>query len=126
MQHDTESIGVQAVADGAPEWIVVCDIDDIPMLGARIVRRRSGGDIALFRTEGDAVFALDDRCAHKGGPLSQGIVHGDRVACPLHGWNFSLDTGEAAAPDVGRTPTWAVRIDGRRVMLDARRLRATA
>jgi nitrite reductase (NADH) small subunit len=58
------------------------------VLGSRVVRTPSG-DIAVFRTGDDEVFALDDRCPHKGGPLSQGIVHNKRVTCPLH--NFVIE-----------------------------------
>ena len=83
----------------------VCALTDIPRLGARVIERaiESGGNIAVFRTAEDRVFALADRCPHKGGPLSQGIVHGDRVACPLHNWNIELETGTAVEPDQGCT-----------------------
>jgi len=81
-------------------WIEVGRLADIPRLGARVVRTASG-NIAVFRTGSDEVFALDDRCPHKGGPLSQGIVSGHRVACPLHNWQIDLATGQACAPDEG-------------------------
>ncbi len=64
-------------------WRLICKLDDIPQLGSRVVQRQGGGDIAVFRNAGDEVFALHDKCPHKGGPLSQGIVHGKRVTCPL-------------------------------------------
>ena len=81
----------------------VCALADIPVLGARVIERPAcaGGNVAVFRTADDHVFALVDRCPHEGGPLSQGIVHGERVACPLHGWNIELATGTAVAPDQG-------------------------
>jgi nitrite reductase (NADH) small subunit len=97
------------------EWKVICRVEDIPKLGARKVTRAGGGDIAVFRTAEDKVFALLDRCPHKGGPLSQGIVHGDRVACPLHNWNIALDTGIASAPDEGCAANYPVRVDAGRV-----------
>jgi nitrite reductase (NADH) small subunit len=81
-------------------WIPAGRLEDIPRQGARVVAA-PGGDIALFRTVDDEVFALRDRCPHKGGPLSQGIVHGRKVACPLHDWKIALDTGLAVAPDEG-------------------------
>ncbi|TDR73323.1 nitrite reductase small subunit NirD [Paludibacterium purpuratum] len=81
-------------------WVRVCTLTDIPPLGSRVLAR-DDGDIALFRTDDDRVFALLDRCPHKGGPLSQGMVHGDSVTCPLHGWQIELASGEARAPDVG-------------------------
>lgn len=98
-------------------WIRICAVDDIPALGSRIVRSAKHGDIAVFRTSDDAVFALHDRCPHKGGPLSQGIVHGRSVTCPLHAWKIALDSGEAAAPDTGCTPSFAVKVDGGDVYL---------
>ena len=81
-------------------WKALCSLDDIPTLGSRVVRTERG-DLAVFRTADDRVFALDDRCPHKGGPLSQGIVSGLTVACPLHGWLIELESGSAVAPDQG-------------------------
>uniref|UniRef100_UPI00325FDA60 nitrite reductase small subunit NirD n=2 Tax=Comamonadaceae TaxID=80864 RepID=UPI00325FDA60 len=91
------------------EWISICTMDDIPVLGARRVARAKGLDVAVFRNADDEVFALLDRCPHKGGPLSQGIVFGRSVACPLHNWTIALSSGEAAAPDEGCTPYFSVR-----------------
>ena len=93
------------------DWKLICRIDDIPVLGARRVRRPVGDDVALFRTSDDRVFALLDRCPHKGGPLSQGIVFGDHVACPLHNWAISLVDGQARAPDIGCATRFAVRVE---------------
>jgi nitrite reductase (NADH) small subunit len=98
-------------------WLEVCALDEIPALGARVVRRPGEPDIAVFRTEADAVFALEDRCPHKGGALSQGIVCGDRVVCPMHNWNVELGSGCALAPDEGRTRTYPVRVEAGVVML---------
>ena len=93
------------------EWKPVCRVDDIPVLGARRVSRDTGLDVAVFRNDQGEVFALLDRCPHKGGPLSQGIVFGNRVACPLHNWTIGLADGQAQAPDEGCTPRFAVRED---------------
>jgi nitrite reductase (NADH) small subunit len=100
-----------------PHWTLVCDVSAIPRLGARVIERVGDprGNVALFRTADDRVFALADRCPHKGGPLSQGIVHGDRVACPLHNWNIALASGTAIAPDEGCAASYPVRIDAGRV-----------
>ncbi len=103
----------------ADSWSDVGAIDDIPPLGARVVAR-AGGNIALFRTGDDRVFAVDDHCPHKGGPLSQGIVHGAHVTCPLHNWTIDLASGEAVGPDSGCTRTIPVRIEGRRILLSIR------
>lgn len=98
------------------DWIDIGTLDQIPRQGARVVKS-ADGDIAVFRTLDDEVFALRDRCPHKGGPLSQGIVHGNKVACPLHDWKIHLDTGLAVAPDEGCAARFPVRVDNGRVFL---------
>jgi nitrite reductase (NADH) small subunit len=108
------------------DWTVICRVQDIPVLGARRVARPGSTDVAVFRNREDQVFALLDRCPHKGGPLSQGIVFGTRVACPLHNWTIGLDSGCAQAPDEGCTPRFEVRVEGDQVMLDADELRCIA
>ncbi len=91
-------------------WISVGRIADIPRQGARTVGRRGGADIGVFRTLDNRIFALEDRCPHKHGPLSQGIVHGHSVACPLHNWRISLETGKALGEDTGCTPVIPLKI----------------
>lgn len=98
------------------EWIEIGRIEDIPHQSARIVKTPSG-DVAVFRTLENQVFALRDRCPHAGGPLSQGIVHGRRVACPLHNWVIELASGEAVAPDQGRTACFPVKVESGTVWL---------
>ena len=98
-------------------WIDICALEEIPRLGARVFARATG-NIAIFRNADDEVFALDDRCPHRGGPLSQGIVFGRHVACPLHNWQIGLRDGKATAPDVGCTAAYAVYVDAGRVYLD--------
>ena len=108
------------------EWKAICRVDDIPVLGARRVARAQGMDVAVFRSSADQVFALLDRCPHKGGPLSQGIVFGETVACPLHNITIGLADGCARAPDEGCTPKFACRVDAGQVFLDARELATLA
>lgn len=91
------------------DWIEVARLDQIPRLGARVVQTDTM-NIAVFRTASDAVFALKDECPHRRGPLSQGIVHGDSVTCPLHNWTIDLATGEALGPDRGCTHRLETRI----------------
>ena len=98
------------------DWQDIGTLEDIPRLGARVVKS-SKGDITIFRTADDELFALRDRCPHKGGPLSQGIVHGHRVTCPLHNWVIELETGQAVAPDVGCVGHYPVRTENGRVLL---------
>lgn len=97
-------------------WRVVARLADIPRAGARVVATPEG-DVALFRTSRDEVFALLDRCPHRGGPLSQGLVCDDQVVCPLHNWCIDLRTGQAAAPDEGMALSRAVRAQDGVVLL---------
>lgn len=98
------------------QWIDVCALDDIPSQGSRIVKTPKGC-LALFRTTDNEVYALNDKCPHKGGPLSQGMVHGKFVTCPLHSWVFSLETGQAQGADDGKVKITPVRITDGRVEL---------
>jgi len=94
----------------------ICTLDEIPVLGSRVVRAGER-DISVFRNADDEVFALLDRCPHKGGPLSQGIVHGRSVTCPLHNWKIDLCSGESLAPDVGCTRSFPVKLEQGDVLL---------
>lgn len=103
-------------------WKAICRVEDIPVLGSRRVARDHGLDVAVFRNDADEVFALLDRCPHKGGPLSQGIVFDTRVACPLHNWTIGLCDGQAQAPDEGCTPRFEVKVEAGVVFLNAEEL----
>ncbi len=91
-------------------WVEVGTVEDIPKLGSRVMQT-ADGDVAIFRAADDTIFALRDKCPHKGGPLSQGIVHGRTVTCPLHNWKISLESGEAQGPDEGCAGHYAVQIE---------------
>ena len=108
------------------DWKSICTVTEIPVLGARRVERAKGIAVAVFRNADDRVFALLDRCPHKGGPLSQGIVFGESVACPLHNWTIGLADGCARGPDEGCTQKFSVRIDAGMVHLDATELATLA
>ncbi len=97
-------------------WVAIGKIDDIPRRGARCVRNGEM-TIAVFRTVDDRVFALEDKCPHRGGPLSQGIVHDGCVTCPLHNWVISLENGQAQGADEGQTTTFPVKLEGGNVFL---------
>lgn len=101
-------------------WIDICSIDDIPLRGARKIKTALGC-VALFRTGNLEVFAASDMCPHKKGPLSEGIVHGQSITCPLHNWVFDLNTGQAQGED-GQIATYQVRIEGARVLVDGSKL----
>ena len=102
-------------------FLDIAALDDIPRQGARVVKTMIGC-IAVFRTAEDQLFALEDRCPHKGGPPSEGIVHGTSVTCPLHAWVFDMTTGQAQGADEGAVHTFPVRLEAGRVLLDATRL----
>jgi nitrite reductase (NADH) small subunit len=108
------------------EWKIICKVDDIPMLGARRVRRAQGHEVAIFRNAENKVFALLDRCPHKGGPLSQGIVYGETVACPLHNWQIGLADGCAQAPDEGCAQRFTVQVDNGEVALNVHEINTLA
>lgn len=98
------------------DWVEIGRIEDVPRRGARIVRT-SGPPIAVFRTVDDDIFALVNHCPHRGGPLSEGIVSGSTVACPLHNWVIDLASGHAHEPDIGCAPPIPVRLFERRIFL---------
>lgn len=99
------------------QWQAVCSSDAIPLAGARVVRHVGVEPIAVFRTSDDRVFAVVDRCPHRGGPLSAGLVHGHAVTCPLHGWTIGLADGNAQAPDQGCAKRVPVKVEGSTVFL---------
>ncbi|MFM9835937.1 MAG: nitrite reductase small subunit NirD [Methylophilaceae bacterium] len=103
------------------QWIKIAPFEDFPKLGARVVRTKNKDaieiEIGIFRTEDDRFFAINNSCPHKGGPLSQGIVYGDKVACPLHSWKISLVDGKAEEPDVGHTACYKVKVEDGMVYL---------
>jgi nitrite reductase (NADH) small subunit len=98
------------------KWVEVGNLDDIPRLGSRVVKSPDG-NIAIFRASDNQVFAVLNECPHKKGPLSEGILHGHRVTCPLHNWAIELENGTAVAPDVGCTPTYPIRMEGKLIYL---------
>ena len=106
-------------------FVDIGSLDDIPAQGARLVKTAQGC-VAVFRTADDRVFALEDRCPHKGGPLSEGIVHGTSVTCPLHNWVFDMNTGQAQGADQGIVRTYPVKVQGGRILIDASLIRRSA
>jgi nitrite reductase (NADH) small subunit len=99
------------------EWLDIGPVDQLPALGARTLPVQGGEEIAIFRTANGQVYALINKCPHKRGPLSQGIVHDTTVTCPLHNWRLSLLTGEALGDDKGCVPVIPVKVDGGRILI---------
>jgi nitrite reductase (NADH) small subunit len=102
-------------------WIDVGTVADVPLRGSRVIAT-PGGDIAVFKSNDDWIFALWDKCPHKGGPLSQGIVHGHSVTCPLHNWVIGLEDGAVKGPDQGCARKVAVKVEEGRILLPAEAL----
>ena len=106
-------------------WLNICGLEDIPVRGARRFHTTTG-ELAIFRTSTEEVYAIDNRCPHKNGPLSEGIVHDHGVTCPLHNWVISLETGLVQGEDEGQVATYPARVENGRILLDATFLRARA
>lgn len=98
-------------------WVKVAPLNEIPTLGARVVRSK-GVEVGVFRLEDERIFAINNRCPHKGGPLSEGIVYGDKIACPMHSWKISLLNGKADEPDVGQTACFNTKVEDGIVYLE--------
>jgi len=104
-------------------WIDIAALTDIPKRGGRVVKT-SQGCVAIFRTHDDRVFAIDDACPHQKGSLSEGLVHGSAVTCPLHSWVVDLETGLAQGADQGGVTTYEISVEGGRIRLDPSRLKS--
>jgi nitrite reductase (NADH) small subunit len=117
ISHFTFHKSISRITKIMSDWKTICALTDIPQLGSRVVKSAIHGDVAIFRTADDDVFALHDKCPHKQGPLSQGIVHGRQVTCPLHSWKINLDSGEAQAPDIGCTRPFSAKVEDGLVLL---------
>ena len=107
------------------DWIEVGHIDEVPLRGSRVIATEKG-DMAVFKAADGRIFALWDKCPHKGGPLSQGIVHGSSVTCPLHNWVIGLETGEVKGPDQGCARKVAINLEEGRIQIEAAALAAKA
>ncbi|KEJ88697.1 nitrite reductase small subunit NirD [Sulfitobacter donghicola] len=107
------------------DWINIAALDAVPQRGARLIKT-AHGCVAVFRTSEDKVFALDNACPHKKGPLADGIVHGSEVTCPLHNWVISLETGKAQGADEGQVATYPARVEDGCILLDVAFLKQRA
>jgi len=106
-------------------WIDIGALESVPLRGARKVKTAQGC-IAVFRTAEATVYATSNTCPHKQGPLNEGIVHENKVTCPLHNWIFDLETGEAQGADDGKIETYEVKVEDGRILLDATLLQVKA
>ena len=99
------------------KWLDIGPITQIEPGMAATLPVEGGDEIAVFHTMRGEFYALVNKCPHKAGPLSQGIVHGDSVTCPLHNWRISLRSGQALGDDEGCVPTIPVKVDAGRIYL---------
>jgi nitrite reductase (NADH) small subunit len=76
-----------------------------------------GYQVGLFLLTSGKVLAIENRCPHKGGTLTEGIVSEDHVFCPLHDWKICLEDGLVQAPDTGCVKTFDVTVEGQNVYL---------
>jgi nitrite reductase (NADH) small subunit len=104
-------------------WIDIGALNDVPVRGARVVKT-AHGCIGIFRCAENEAYAIEDRCPHSGGPLSEGLVHSASVTCPLHNWVIDLATGEAQGADCGRVKTYPLKLEDGRILIDAAALNA--
>jgi nitrite reductase (NADH) small subunit len=74
----------------------VAEAADVPS-GSRKLVTTAGREIALFNVNG-VIYAINNRCPHKSGPLIRGYVSGRSITCPMHGWRYDLATGESERP----------------------------
>lgn len=98
-------------------WTEVVGLEEIPSMGSRVVETGEM-QVAVFRTSDDQVFAIRNACPHRGGPLSEGIVHGTSVTCPLHNWKIDLTSGEALGPDEGCANVFPAKVENGKVFVD--------
>jgi len=89
--------------------IPLCPLDDIPL---GLARTFQVGDevVAVFRSRAGKVFALQNRCPHKGGPLADGMVIGEQVVCPLHAYRYQGATGECDQAGTCSLKTYPVEV----------------
>lgn len=98
------------------EWVRVASVDDVPV-GTGKELTAAGRVIALFNVEGD-FYALDGVCPHAGGPLGEGVLQGDVVTCPWHGWQFHVTSGQHCLnPNLQHT-SFSVKIEDGDVLVE--------
>lgn len=110
-------IAAEAPPKGATQWIDIGSVDEIPPDRAKVVCLKSRERIAVFKYDGK-VSAVSNVCVHQGGPLGEGKVVGACITCPWHGYQYQPGNGQSPPPFTEKIPTYQVRIEGRRIMLN--------
>jgi 3-phenylpropionate/trans-cinnamate dioxygenase ferredoxin component len=116
--HSSDTDGRRRAADArgredgmaAGELVRVAAVDDVAPGQAHVVEA-GGRTLALFNVEG-TFYALDNACAHRGGPLGEGDLEGRIVMCPWHAWRWDVTTGANANNPAVRMTCYPVRVEG--------------
>jgi sulfoxide reductase heme-binding subunit YedZ len=106
-----------AALPAGAEWIDIGTVDEIPDQRAKVVCLAGRGRVAVFRYDGQ-VSAISNTCAHQGGPLGEGKIVNGCVTCPWHGYQYLAVNGQSPPPYTEKVPTYRVRIEGRRILLN--------
>lgn len=98
------------------QLVKVAHVDEIPYQVGKEVSV-DNIEIAIFRLSSGKFKAVENRCPHKQGPLSEGIVSGEFVFCPLHDWKIDLTSGDVQKPDDGCVQTYSVEVMNNEVFI---------
>jgi nitrite reductase (NADH) small subunit len=102
-------------------WVKVCAAEDIPPFEGRRTKIE-GFYVGVFHTE-EGFYAIGDICPHLGGPLSDGILAGTEVSCPLHNRRVALKSGEVVNDDLSCVPAFPVEVRNGTIYVDVSGLR---
>ena len=94
-------------------FVTVANVNDIKEGESKVVEI-NGKEIALFNVDG-RFYAIDNTCAHKGGPLGEGVVAGEIVTCPWHGWEYNIKTGINPLNSQIKVKKYEVMVEGYKV-----------
>jgi nitrite reductase (NADH) small subunit len=97
------------------EFVEVCDEADIPP-GTGKMFEIGRDEIGVFNIAGK-FYAIDNMCPHEGGPMSEGMVAGTVVTCPLHGWRTDVTTGESLELPGVKVNTFEVKVENGKVYI---------
>ncbi len=92
------------------EFVKVATLAELPPGSGKPVEV-NGKAIALFNVGGQ-VYAIDNTCLHRGGPLGDGMLEGEVVTCPWHMWEYNVRTGEFVANPEIKVATYPVQVEG--------------
>jgi nitrite reductase/ring-hydroxylating ferredoxin subunit len=91
-------------------FVKVASLSDLAA-GSSTTVEVNGKAVALFNFNG-TIYALDNTCLHRGGPLGEGMLEGDIVTCPWHGWQYKVTTGENLRDSAIKVAAYPVQVEG--------------